>query len=411
MTTLTDDLPDLLAGLVTSEWIDAQVFAPTRWHIPGIFPEGFGLLVGPPKAGKSWLTLEFSLALATGGQALGILPVGDPRPVLLLALEDGHRRLQDRMRQLRTTPGTANLHILTSITPGNLLDTIRQWAARHAPNGDGVVILDTLGKVAPPPLPGEGAFARDYRIGGELKRVADDCGLAVIAVHHDRKAGADDFVETVSGTNGLTGSADTIVVLARSRHSQDGVLKVTGRDVQEAEYAVTLDGVQWRLAGADLAEAEQAAEARREEQAVAGFGDTMQQAVAAVNRHPEGITPAKVAAEIGASSDTVRQNLKRAADNGLIAKRGYGTYTPVTPVTPVTPALLNHPFVTGGRDESKSDNRDRCDTGTGEPRDARGDRSAWVGLQPSRAIPPDGTCTGCRLPLISVNGSTRHPGC
>ena len=46
---------DLLAGLHTGAWLDMQEFPPLAFAVPGIIPEGFTLLVGPPKAGKSWL--------------------------------------------------------------------------------------------------------------------------------------------------------------------------------------------------------------------------------------------------------------------------------------------------------------------------------------------------------------------
>ena len=54
-----------------------------------------------------------------------------------------------------------------------------------------------------------------------------------------------------------------ILALNRKRHANDALLNVTGRDVTEAEYALTADeGVLWRLDGADLASASDAAEHR-----------------------------------------------------------------------------------------------------------------------------------------------------
>ena len=58
--------------------------------------------IGGPKIGKSWLAFSVALAVASGGYALGGVTVGEPRPVLLLALEDGDRRLQDRIRKADT---------------------------------------------------------------------------------------------------------------------------------------------------------------------------------------------------------------------------------------------------------------------------------------------------------------------
>src|SRR5690625_3898471 len=88
--------PNPLLDLVkTGPWLDKQVFRPTEWVIPGLAPEGFGLLTGPPKIGKSWFALSVSLGSAAGGKVLGRIDV-KARPVLYLALEDGDRRLQDR---------------------------------------------------------------------------------------------------------------------------------------------------------------------------------------------------------------------------------------------------------------------------------------------------------------------------
>jgi hypothetical protein len=103
------------------------------------------------------------------------------------------------------------------------------------------VLLDTLGKIMPPAMNGETAYQRDYKVAGRLKEICDNrAGMSLTGLHHDRKAAAEDFVETVSGTNGLAGAADTIIVIARPRTESHGLLKVTGRDVVEAEYAVTV---------------------------------------------------------------------------------------------------------------------------------------------------------------------------
>ena len=86
--------------------------------------------------------------------------------------------------------------------------------------------------------PGDSAYDADYAAVSRAKRLADDHGVAVVLVHHVRKAGSDDFLTEVSGTNGLAGAADATLVLKRSRGSADGILHVTGRDIDEAEYAL-----------------------------------------------------------------------------------------------------------------------------------------------------------------------------
>ena len=80
-------------------------------------------------------------------------------------------------------------------------------------------------------------------------------GAALLVVHHTRKLDSADFVDSVSGTQGLAGAADYVLVLKRQRHSTDATLAVTGRDVPEAEYAPLSHDGRWTLDGADLREA------------------------------------------------------------------------------------------------------------------------------------------------------------
>ena len=78
-------------------------------------------------------------------------------------------------------------------------------------------------------------------------------GASPLLIHHDRKATAADYVDAVSGTHGVAGAMDTILVLARERGSDRAVLKVTGRDIPEGEYALTSDrsnplpGTKWDI--------------------------------------------------------------------------------------------------------------------------------------------------------------------
>jgi hypothetical protein len=220
----------------------------------------------------------------------------EQRPVLYLALEDGDRRLQDRCRKLlRDGPIPAGFQYLTRVVPGQPIDAIiAAWLDRQR-DAPPLVILDTLGKVMPPASPGESAYQRDYRVGSTLKQLADErAGMTLLTNHHDRKANSDDFIDSVSGTHGLAGAADTVIVLTRARHEEAGLLKVTGRDVPEGEYAVCFeDGHYWQLDGDDLAEAAQRA---RDTRATAGLGDRPAEVVGYALKHPQGVTPAQVAA-------------------------------------------------------------------------------------------------------------------
>lgn len=329
------EAPDLLAGVRTGDWLDAQDFPPLAWIVPGLIPEGFSLLVGGPKIGKSWLSLDVALAVAAGGRALGTLPVV-PRPVFLMALEDGDRRLQDRARELLAgDPIPPQLHYLTRATPVSVIPTIEAWLAT-LPNDcpEPLIVLDTLGKVMPLAAVGESTYQRDYRVAGRLKQLCDSRpGMALLVLHHDRKAHSDDFVDGVSGTNGIAGAADTVLVIARPRTEDRGLFKITGRDVIEREYAVTVSGGRWRLIGSSLHEAAASAVTTR---ATANLADRSAEIVRYAARHPSGVRAADVAEHLGdLSTKDAAQYLARLHTAGKLHRPERGLYTPVVSVVSV----------------------------------------------------------------------------
>ena len=43
----------LLGEMFNGAWLDVQTFAPLEYAVPGIIPEGFGVLAAPPKPAKA----------------------------------------------------------------------------------------------------------------------------------------------------------------------------------------------------------------------------------------------------------------------------------------------------------------------------------------------------------------------
>ena len=225
-----------------------------RWAIPGIVPEGLTILAGAPKMGKSWLCLDMATAIASGGYALGHIQVGGGN-VLYLALEDTHRRLRDRLdRLLRGGAIPTGLAFISSEHNFPRLDRggklrIEAWLDQHP--AARMVIIDTLAKFkSQRPLRG-GTYDQDYGSVRELLELAGERRIAVVVVHHTRKAIAEDSLATISGSFGLPGGVDGTLVLKRERGRADAVLHVTGRDVDEKELALTWDATatRWTVAG------------------------------------------------------------------------------------------------------------------------------------------------------------------
>ncbi len=75
-------------------------------------------------------------------------------------------------------------------------------------------------------------------------------GLAISVVHHQRTLESEDPLDSVSGTTGLTGAADAVLVL--NRDSQGVTLYGRGRDIDDIETAMQFDRTsgRWTVLGA-----------------------------------------------------------------------------------------------------------------------------------------------------------------
>jgi len=182
-------------------------------------------------------------------------------------------------------------------------------------------VIDTLGRIMPLPLTGETTYQRDYRVAATLKRITEEHPpLSIVVIHHTRKASSDDFIDTISGTHGLAGAADTIITLSRGRGKGDGILRVTGRDVIEADYAVTFrDGV-WMLDGDTIREARANVTRRAETTALSGRSTEI---LDFIRQHPDGATAKQVTDKFGKDAG---QYLKRLLASGRLSKPARGLY-------------------------------------------------------------------------------------
>ena len=315
----------LLEGAFNAADLLRERFRALSYAVPGIIPEGLTLFLAAPKLGKSWFVLGVALALSAGTPALGGIPTS-AAPVLYLALEDGKRRLQSRLRSLGAFSPSAKLQFIITADRDQILDTIHEFIAQHSGQNP-LVILDTLGKVMPGQERGETLYDRDYRIGAALKRITDDYpGSAILVVHHTRKAEVSDFAEASSGTNGLTGAADTIILLKRNRQESTATLHVTSRDAKEGEYELNFgnNGV-WSLSGGSLNAAAQAAESTAQ---IANLGDLSRDVIDFVLTAEDGVTAPDVAAALNISAANARVYLSRAASARRVHKLRRGVYGP-----------------------------------------------------------------------------------
>jgi hypothetical protein len=146
---------------------------------------------------------------------------------------------------------------------------------------------------------------------GPLQQIAGKRGLAIVLVHHLRKMEAEDPLDTVSGTTGLTGAADTVMVLTRD--GQGCTLYGRGRDIDEIESAMQFDKTtgQWIVLGP-------ASEVRR--------SDERQSILDVLETDGGPMRPNEIAAELGEKVTNVQRLLIKMAKAGDVVKAGYGKY-------------------------------------------------------------------------------------
>jgi hypothetical protein len=260
----TSTPPRWMARIFGADTLQHETFAPLTWLLPDLVPEGLTLLVSRPKLGKSWLALDIALGTAATRFVLGTLQPAAGE-VLYLALEDGKRRLQRRLSKLLPTFNGTWPSGLTFATEwpradqGGLVD-LESWIRHTIEKGKSprLIVIDTLARFRRPAA-GKNAYLEDYAALAELQKLPTKYNLAIVAVHHDRKAAADDVFDTVSGTLGTIAPVDVIAILKRQAGAV--ALHITGRDIDGAEKAVAFnkETCRWTILG-------EAAEVRRSDE-------------------------------------------------------------------------------------------------------------------------------------------------
>ena len=174
-------------------------------------------------------------------------------------------------------------------------------------------MIDTLARIRPERNRVDDAYTGDSRVMEGLQAVAMKHEVAIIVVHHVRKAAGADVFETVSGTFGLTGPVDGLLVLQRVRGEADAKLHITGRDVEERELALSFESNSgaWKLLG----------DARRYAQS------SERRAILDVLEQQPGLRPKQIAEAASLKPDSVRHLVLRMRDEALVTSDEGGRYS------------------------------------------------------------------------------------
>ena len=296
--------------LVNTNTIMATEYPETMWVVADYLPEGLSVLAGRQKLGKTWLAIDWAVAVATGGCAMGSIPC-DRGDVLYIDMENGERRFKRRIEKLFSNdpPDLSNLVWAgdTILLNQGFLDEVDRW--RSSVRNPRLIVIDVLTRIKPAGSRSQNAYENDYAAYADLQRWAVDQSIAVLALHHTRKGGADDPLEALSGSNGLSAVADTTLVL--DRDSNGITLYGRGRDVPEKDTALTFDSGLWTIQG-DAAEVH-----RSKERSLI---------LSALRDATEPWKPNVIADVTGMKPGNVRGLLIKMVASGEVQKTGHGQY-------------------------------------------------------------------------------------
>lgn len=211
--------------------------------IPDVLYTGLAILAGRPKAGKSWLALQFALGVAAGGMVFDKRV--DRGKVLYLALEDSPGRLKKRMLKQEWRAGLqADFMTLGEYGKqvGNLLKGgAEKIAAQIRANGYRLVVVDTLSRAIRGDQNDPDVMTASLE---PLQEMAHKHDCAVLLIDHHRKPGGFDTVNAIDDILGSTAKSamvDCALGLYKERGKAGAKLQVVGRESDEVTLALTFD--------------------------------------------------------------------------------------------------------------------------------------------------------------------------
>jgi RecA-family ATPase len=211
-------------------------YKPVHFVVKGLIPEGLTVLAGKPKLKKSFLMLDAALSVATGEDFLNTFETAKGS-VLYFALEDSEKRIKDRIKLLGYDFNELKNINFVFKTP-NMDSGFCEGLEKYLNDNKDVklAIVDTYIKIKSMSRSGQNVYEQDSKIAGRLKEIADKYNIALVIITHLKKGSESDFIDEISGSIGLPGTADSVLHLSGTRLSPKRTLKITGRDIEENTF-------------------------------------------------------------------------------------------------------------------------------------------------------------------------------
>ena len=277
--------------------LSEREFTPIKWLIDELLPiPNLVLVGGAPKSGKSWYVMGLAEAIASMG-----------RRVVYIANEDNERRLKERHAKISDFP-TEKLIFISGLSSAKALPkgepalTFIRAIKDHYPDLK-CLIIDTIQAIR------DTSQKQDYgyveREFSELRKLAHDLEITIIAVHHTKKK--TDFeaepLDMVLGSQAIVATVETILIMQRVVGSQNVDLFITGKDVEQRE--------DYRLTWTDRGFSDP------EDRTLASLGPIQKAILEYVKQHPR-CTQASISDALGKSKQQVNAAVNRLLEMELL---------------------------------------------------------------------------------------------
>jgi hypothetical protein len=220
-------------SIITADELLCKELPPPEWVLQDMLPIGLTLLAGAPKVGKSWFALDLARQIVNAGHEC-----------LYLSLEDNERRLKARLECLSISPNKrlkmlAGLSNETPFPKGD--EAISELRKIHNATPElKAIIVDTVQGIRRSSKRGEKGYEESVEEWSKLRSLAHELQICLLAVHHTGKKNSDADrtpIERIMGSQGIAGTAETIMVLEQKNGSQNVILHMTGKEVEQREIS------------------------------------------------------------------------------------------------------------------------------------------------------------------------------
>jgi DNA-binding transcriptional ArsR family regulator len=286
-----------------------------RYLWQGILPDsGLAVCAASKASGKTLLLLQLADAISRGRDFLGIPTTA--ANVLFVELELSEAKTTQRLLKMGITT-TDNLTFSYNTKNKKWpqgeegLKTLRDAIEEHSFE---IVIVDVLQRLWPMNAD-YNSYQDSYNVLAPLRQMANELGVLIVLVTHNRKMQAADFLDGVMGSVGIVANADVVLSIQRQRGENEAVLFIEGNDVESKQLALQFrsDPLGFTLSDASPAEIRQTQERREILDAMRNLGGTAK--------------TGEIATLLGKDIKNISKLLLKLKDEGLVYSTGYGQYS------------------------------------------------------------------------------------